>query len=135
LHRRIGSAYLQMREWVLAEGAFHKALEIDPDSASAYRGLAVATLRQQRYDEAAEAALASVGRIYYNPSGHYYLGEALLRLGEYERAAEAYRVAVSQSPGMRLAHLRLVRLYRDYLDKPVLAEEHRRFAEERIRAD
>jgi tetratricopeptide (TPR) repeat protein len=132
LHQRIGSAYLQMKEWGLAEQAFRKALEIDPDSAQAYRGLAVATLRQQRFDEAAAMALASVGRIYHNPSGHFYLGEALLSLGEYERAAEAYRVAVAQEPGMRRAHLRLARLYRDYLDEPSLAEDHRRFAEERI---
>jgi tetratricopeptide (TPR) repeat protein len=133
LHQRIGSASMQMRQWDLAERAYRKALEIDPESAEAFHGLALALLRQERFAEAADAALTSVGLIYFQPVAHFHLGEALVPLGEYERAAEAYRVAIAQAPGMRRAHLRLAELYEHYLDEPVLAEKHRRFAQEHIR--
>jgi TolA-binding protein len=74
-----------------------------------------------------------VGLVYHQPAAHYHLGEALFRLGHYQRAAEAYQVAVSQAPGMRRAHERLARLYEEHLGQPQRAEEHRRFAEEHIR--
>ena len=128
LHQCIGSAYVQLREWTLAETAYRKALEIDPESAVAYHGLARVCLGQERFEEAADAALTSVGLLYFQPTTHYHLGEALLRLGMIERAAEAFGVAVAQSPGMRAAHRRLAELYEDYLDEPVFAARHRQLA-------
>jgi tetratricopeptide (TPR) repeat protein len=128
LHQRIGSAYLQLKRWNLAEAAYRKALEIDPESAIAYHGLARAYMAQGNLEESVEAALTSVGLVYFQPRAHYRLGEALLRLGMIDRAVEAFNVAVTQAPGMRVAHQRLARLYEFHLDEPTLAEKHRKMA-------
>jgi tetratricopeptide (TPR) repeat protein len=125
LHQRIGSAYLQLGKWRLAYEAYHQALIIDSESAIGYHGLARACLGMGRFEEAADAALTSVGLVYFQPVAHYHLGEALLQLGRVDRAVEAFRVALAQAPGMRVAHQRLAELYDDYLDEPMLAERHR----------
>ena len=128
LHQRIGSAYLQLKQWALAEDAYHKALEIDPESAIAYHGIARAYMGQGRFEEAVDAALTSVGLVYFQPVTHYHLGEALIRLGMIERAVEAFSVAVAQFPDMRIAHRRLAEIYEEHLDEPILAERHRQLA-------
>jgi lipopolysaccharide biosynthesis regulator YciM len=85
-------------------------------------------MAQGNLEESVEAALTSVGLVYFQPRAHYRLGEALLRLGMIDRAVEAFNVAVTQAPGMRVAHQRLARLYEFHLDEPTLAEKHRKMA-------
>ncbi len=132
LHRRIGAAYLQAKRWTEAEQMFLRAMEIDPDDAGVLRGLALATLRQDRFDETVDYALGAISRRYKFPAAHAHLGEALMRLGYPERAAEAFEVAVSQQPGMRRVHEWLAQLYRTELDDPVRASLHLTIATEHI---
>lgn len=132
LHRRIGAGYLKAKRWADAETVFRRALDIDPHNAGVLRGLALATLRQDRYTEAADYAIRAVSLRYSFPAAHAHLGEALMRLGKFERAAEAFEVAVAQQPGMRRVHEWLAELYRTHLDDPVQATAHLRFATERI---
>ena len=82
----------------------------------------------------AEAALRAVGLRFFFPRAHYHLGLALMQLGHYERAAEAFEVCVSQAPGMKLAHLRLSEIYRLHLDRPKEAQGHLMFASDRIKS-
>ena len=56
-----------MKRWQDAEDCFNRALDLDPDSAEAYRGLAQSYLPRRRNREAAEAALTSVGLLFHNP--------------------------------------------------------------------
>ncbi|MDX1419454.1 MAG: tetratricopeptide repeat protein, partial [Rubricoccaceae bacterium] len=130
LYVRLGEAFLLLKRWADAEGAFRKALAVDPDVAAVHRGLALACLRQDRLEEAAMAALQAVGLRHFFPAAHFHLGEALMRLGEHPRAAEAFEVALRQQPGLRMAHVYLSELYRNYLDEPQKAAEHLRLAAE-----
>ncbi len=117
LHQQIGRLYLRMKRWDAAERAFLRALEIDPDSSRAYHGIAVVCLRKKRYSEAAEAALRSVGIIHQQPLAHFQLGVALIRLGQTDRAIQAFEVAVSMRPGLIRAHRWLSLIYRQRGDR------------------
>jgi tetratricopeptide (TPR) repeat protein len=134
LHLSIGQTYLKLDRLQDAEEAFFQATEIDPDSAAAYHGLAQVYLRMHQFQEAAETAMTAVGLIYHNPSAHFHLGEALFRLGRFEMAAQSWEVCVSQAPGMKKAHERLIEVYQRYLRDPLKAVEHREFIEKRITA-
>jgi predicted AlkP superfamily phosphohydrolase/phosphomutase/tetratricopeptide (TPR) repeat protein len=98
LHVLIAQAHLRLRRFGDAEVHFRKALEIDPRSAVAHRGLASVLLIQKRYREAAEVALDSVGLEYSHAGGHYLLGVALLRSGAIGRAIRALESCLAISP-------------------------------------
>ena len=133
LHVQIGRIYLRSQHASDAERAFNKALDLDAQNANAMQGLAQVYLRQKKYEEAAEAALNAIGLLYYYPAAHFNLGEALMNLGEYEKAAEAFEVCCALTPGNRKAHLWLTRIYENNLDNTAKAEEHRKFANEKIK--
>jgi len=92
IEKNIINAFVKLRRWKEAEKAFNGALEYDDDSTQAYQGLAEAYIGQRKYYEAAEAALTSVGLIYYQPMAHLLLGQALIFLKEYDRAEEALHI-------------------------------------------
>jgi len=111
LHLRIGETYLRQKRVEDAARAFQRALEIDGDSPEAHLGLAAVRLRQRRNQEAAEEALLAVGLQHFLPSGHFYLGIALARLGHRGRAALAFETAATMVPGLIPAHRWLAALY------------------------
>jgi predicted AlkP superfamily phosphohydrolase/phosphomutase/tetratricopeptide (TPR) repeat protein len=133
LYQNIGGVYLRIQRWADAEAAFAKALAQDGDSAIAHHGIGLARLRQERPLEAAESLLNAIGLLYHFPTAHYHLAEALIALNYHERAAEALEVCVTQSPGMRKAHLLAADIYERHLRQPDKAEVHRRFVELRIK--
>jgi predicted AlkP superfamily phosphohydrolase/phosphomutase len=136
LHLRIGETYLRQRRIRDAERAFHRALEIDGDSAEAHLGLAVVRLRQRRNEEAAEQALVAVGLQHFLPMGHFRLGVALARLGQRERAILAFETAISMLPGLMPAHRWLAALQMQPGGDAKRAARHREvFLELRQRRD
>jgi tetratricopeptide (TPR) repeat protein len=104
---------------------FHRALEIDGDSAEAHVGLAIAYLRQRRNQEAASEALIGVGLHHFMPLGHFNLGIALARLGQRERAMLAFETALTMLPGLVAAHRWLGFLYGQGGGDAVKAARHR----------
>jgi len=129
LHQQIGQTYFRMCHFPDAERAFKKALEIDPDNAVSYDGLARVYLRMRRNEEAVSAALHAIGLLYYYPSAHYQLGMALARLGQYKRAAEAFEVVLAMAPGLKKAHRILKQLYTRRLSQPEKADQHAQILE------
>jgi tetratricopeptide (TPR) repeat protein len=128
LHCQIGEVYLAQKHYGHAEQAFRQALEIDGDSEQAHHGLAVAMIGQQRWEEAAEHALRAVGLLHFFPLAHYHLGVALVRLGWYDRAVQAFEVALAMHPAMLNAHRYLASIHRQLGDRE-RALRHRRAAE------
>jgi predicted AlkP superfamily phosphohydrolase/phosphomutase/tetratricopeptide (TPR) repeat protein len=86
LHTTAGRIWRRLGHVCQAEEAFRRALELDPDDAHAYVGLASLYLAQRKYRKAADAALNAVTLLYRLPQAHWILGAALLRLRDWERA-------------------------------------------------
>jgi tetratricopeptide (TPR) repeat protein len=103
LNSELGKTYLRIRKYPEASEAFAKVLAIDPDNAAAFHGVAVAMLRMERYQEAAENALSSIGLMFHYPAAHYHLGEALYYLDEKEQSLQAFQLCLSMAPNMTKA--------------------------------
>jgi predicted AlkP superfamily phosphohydrolase/phosphomutase/tetratricopeptide (TPR) repeat protein len=130
LHVRLGNTYLRMRRLDDAEQAFQKAVAIDGDSPDAHLGLARLRLRRRQNQEAAEEALAAVSLRHFLPAGHFCLGVALGRMNHLDRAALAFRTALSMAPGLLNAHRWLVAIYRRTgEDRARIADHQRSIAE------
>src|SRR5580658_2512109 len=120
--------YLRLRRWGDAQRVYEKALAIDPDNAQAYLGMCRMALRRGKFGVAAHAALDALQRFYDYPLAHFLLGRALAGMQEYERAAEAFRAAISCNPNFPEAHVRLAALLEKHLGDAQSAREHRRLA-------
>jgi tetratricopeptide (TPR) repeat protein len=120
--------YQRLRRWRDAREVYEKALAIDPDNAQAHIGLGRMALRQRKFNAAAHSALSALERVHHDPSAHFLLGLALTGMRQFERAAEAFRAAISLNFNFAEAHLRLAALLEKNLGDPESAREHRRLA-------
>src|SRR2546428_8533529 len=95
---RLGDAYIQKaREsgdvtyFDLAERALGKALELAPRYGDAARHLAFVLYSRHDFEGAATQARAAIGLHSSDSYAHGILGDALLEVGRYAEAEEAYR--------------------------------------------
>jgi tetratricopeptide (TPR) repeat protein len=58
------------------------------------------------------------------PLVHYHLGEALFYLEKYKESAQAFELSLKMSGSLYKARLRLIKIYREYLNEPEKAEIH-----------
>jgi adenylate cyclase len=94
-----------------AIGEFERAIELDPEYAEAYAGLADSyDMLRVRYsaggvfDPVREAAQRAVDLAPDLPTAHRSLGGILTSAGQWESAEREYELAISLSPGYALAH-------------------------------
>ena len=120
--------YLHLRRSKDAQSMCKRALELDPDNVSAHLAMCRIALWRRQFRAAAHAALDAMQRTDHDPQAHFLLGLALGGLKKYERAADAFRAAISWNPNFPEAHLRLAALLEKHLDNPEAAREHRRLA-------
>jgi len=85
-------------------------------------------LWRHEFSAAADAALDALHRSYQNPLAHFLLGRALVGMKKYERAADAFRAAISLNPNFPEAHLRLAALFENQFGDADSAREHRGLA-------
>ncbi len=130
LHITKGELLLQMKKWEDAEASFRRALEIDPEQATAHVGICRSFLNRKRNREAVQEALDAVRLLYNYPVAHYFLGVALHRMRRIPRAVEALKVAVRQNPNSIKAHERLAYIYKNRFKDPETAEDFLSKAEE-----
>jgi predicted AlkP superfamily phosphohydrolase/phosphomutase/tetratricopeptide (TPR) repeat protein len=126
----IAGLYRQLGRREDARQVYEKVLALDSDNADAHIGLCGLALRERRFDAAAHSALDALQRIHQSPVAHFLLGLALAGMNEHERAAEAFRTAISLNPNFPQAHLRLARLLEKHFVDVDSAREHRRHARE-----
>ncbi|HTS78566.1 MAG TPA: tetratricopeptide repeat protein, partial [Bryobacteraceae bacterium] len=129
----IGDVHARMRRWSDAQQAYEDALAVDPDYAGAYVGLARIELQRRKFAKAAYAALNALERVHQDPLAHFVLGCALSGMKQDDRAAEAFRAAISFNPNFPQAHVRLAALLEGSGDRKA-AREHRRLARSMNRA-
>ena len=123
-----GDLLAKLRRWREAERVYAYALEMDPDNVFAHLGLCRVALHRRRFDVAVQSSLEALQRVFHSPDAHYLLGIGLAGLGEHERAADAFRAAISFNPNFPEAHVRLAALLEKYLGDSAGAREHRRLA-------
>jgi predicted AlkP superfamily phosphohydrolase/phosphomutase/Flp pilus assembly protein TadD len=64
----------------------------------------------RRYEQAVNCAVESLSLVYFQPTLHHLLGVSLARLGEREKAEQAFRAVLAQAPEFAAAHEALARL-------------------------
>ncbi len=126
---QIANAYIKLKKWKLSFNNFNKVLEIDPDNNLAYQGLSVVNIKMGNYEEAIEAALESITILYNNPFAHYYLGEALFKIKDYQNAENALRVCLTIAPNFGKARNILIDIYENHLINKQEAQKHKDFFE------
>ena len=101
--------------------------ELEPESALAPFGLAIIHADRGKPAESADEALNAIGRRYFWPEAHAQLGMALVRLGQTDRAIQAFETSVAQRP-TALAHEWLALIHERATHDGAQATAHRRSA-------
>jgi len=103
----------------LALKAYDRALEFarrarraDPESWEALTVEAHIHHGAGRHSEAANRAIESLSLVYFQPVLHYVLGLSLRHLGDEQKAADEFRVAVAMAPSFAQAHEELAKILR-----------------------
>ncbi|MCA9311146.1 MAG: alkaline phosphatase family protein [Phycisphaerales bacterium] len=126
---QIGQVYLRREHWDDAERAYMRALELDPDHAAALNGLGVVYRSRGRLEAAVLAHMRSVALLHHQADAHQNLGIALMELGRLPWAIRAFRTSLKINPGNAAAHRCLALIFEKGIERPLLAERHRRRAE------
>jgi len=132
LYLQLGTIYNSILRWPDAIRTFSRALEIDPENATALSGRGLAYLRTNQIEEALEDLLDSIGLIYHTPETHFYLGEALYRYEDYEKSVQAFEVCISIEPGFRRAYAWLVKIYTEKINDPEKATHYKRYMDQHM---
>lgn len=120
--------YLRLDRLRDARRIYEQALATDPDDIHAHIGLCRIALRRRRFSAAARAALETIERTDQHPQAHFLLGAAMAGMKHYERAAAAFRAAISFNPNFPEAHRRLAAVLEKHLGDADSAREHRGLA-------
>ncbi len=120
--------YLRLGRRRDAQRVYERAIEIDPDNAHALIGLCRMALERRKFQDSAQFALDALQRMYHSPQAHFLLGRALLGMKDYQRAADAFRAAISFNPNFPEAHVQLAAVLEKRLGDGESAQQHRRLA-------
>ncbi|MFT3926087.1 MAG: tetratricopeptide repeat protein [Myxococcales bacterium] len=126
-HCMLGRAYLDMKQFDLAERALKTALRFDPKCAEAHALLGVLLDTLGRHGEAQLRHRLSIREAPKNPSFRNNLGFSLYLEGSYERAIFAYKAALARDMADHRVHNNLAFAYAKLgrIDK---AQEHFKLA-------
>jgi type IV pilus biogenesis/stability protein PilW len=109
----LGITYLQLEDYENAKLYFLKAVTLDPKFADAYNNLGVTYMQLQQWREAVRAfqkALANL--LYRTPEKAFYsMGMSLYRLGEYEKAVDAFKDSIRRDKSFSLSYYGLALAY------------------------
>lgn len=123
-HVYLGQIHMRQNRAAMAEEAFRKAIERDPDSAEGHGGLGAALRSQGKFEDALYHLMHSATLLHHRPMTHLQLGLTLGSLGKIDWAKRALEVAIEQAPHWPLPHRLLAQLYREKLNDPAAAAKH-----------
>jgi tetratricopeptide (TPR) repeat protein len=113
-YSNIGANYAQKKDWAQAEASYKKAIEVDPNAADAYNGLANVYNAQKKFDQAAEAsaqAMKIAGAAGATGTGGgasasamFNQGVILWNAGKIPEAKKQFEDAVKADPKLADAH-------------------------------
>src|SRR5713226_130883 len=102
---RLGTAYMDLKQWDKAEAALRRAIEIDPKTANAWFALGELYLQQKRIDDAENALREGLAVENRSWKGHFALGRLYLGKGETQKAARQIALTIQLNPNLAEAHL------------------------------
>jgi Flp pilus assembly protein TadD len=94
----LAQGFAALKEFDRALEQLERVRRADPDNWEALGLEARIHFQARRYEQAVDRAVESLSLIYFQPALHHLLGLALQRLGEKEKAEQAYRAALAQAP-------------------------------------
>jgi Flp pilus assembly protein TadD len=110
----LGVAYTNKKDYAQAETAYKKVIELKPDSAEAYTGLANIYNAQKKFDLAAEASSnaakysgGAAGGAGGSAETTYNQGVILFNAGKFQEAKTQFEAATKADPNMAMAHYQL----------------------------
>jgi len=106
----LGQGFAALKEYGRALEFLERVRQADRDNWEALGLEARIHFQAKHYEEAVNRAVESLALVYFQPDLHHLLGVALARLGEREKAEQAFRAALSQAPEFAAAHEALGRL-------------------------
>ncbi len=95
---KIGAINHKLCNYKIAQNAFEKAIELEPDKAKYHAATAENLIELNEFEEAIESALTSIELVKYYSRAHYALGRALEKLGDLENAKLAFETASRLTP-------------------------------------
>jgi tetratricopeptide (TPR) repeat protein len=110
LQHLIGQVYLRSQKWDHAEHCFRTVISFDADIAESHAGLARCLMEKGEFQKAATEALDAIGLRFNMPGTHYVLGVSLARLGQTDRAIQAFETCLKLAPETVEARVRLAGL-------------------------
>lgn len=106
-HFNLGVVYRQKKDWVAAEAAFTKAIELEPDSSEGYAALAGVYELSGQQEKALELLTRAGSRFEQDPRFQYQLGISSLNAGRPDAAMAALQKVVTLDPSNVEAHFYL----------------------------
>lgn len=106
-----GWLWIELHALKPAEACFRRAVELDPECAKGWEGLAAVLLRRRENVLAIDAALEATQLLFHLPWTHFNLGVALARQGRHDQAIVALRRASGMRPDLPHVHRWLAALY------------------------
>jgi tetratricopeptide (TPR) repeat protein len=109
----LGVAHAAKQQYTEAEAAFKKVIELKPDSADAYTGLANIYNAQKKFDLASEASAnaskyaGAGGGAGAGAEAAYNQGVILFNAGKFAEARTQFETATKTDPNMAMAHYQL----------------------------
>ncbi len=124
----IGTSAASKKDYAASEAAYKKALEIDPNSADAYNGLATIYNDQKKFAEAKEMSAeamkrATAGGGSGSADAMYNSGVISWNANEFAKAQEQFAAAVAANPNHAESHFMLGQCYLNLGKLPKAAKE------------
>ena len=104
-HLRLGTAYMDLKQWDKAEATLRRVIEIDSKTANAWFALGELYLQQKRIDDAEKALREGLAVENRSWQGHFALGRLYLGKGETVKAARQIALTIQLNPNLADAHL------------------------------
>lgn len=115
------------KQYLEAQKLYMHLADHFPENIDILNGLAATHLKLRKWEQAAETALDAINIIYYNPSAHYTLGRALMRLKDYQHASMALETAFRMNPGIGKVKKMLVTLFEKHQINPEKAAFYKNY--------
>jgi tetratricopeptide (TPR) repeat protein len=95
----LGDAYTQNKDYGKAEGAYRKAVELDPSEVSHYRGLGQALLSEEKYPEALKVYQKLIDLMPDDADNYLRMAQIYRELHQFDKAEENLLKAKQYAPG------------------------------------